>query len=477
MRSAYDAVVVGSGPNGLAAAIALARAGHSVLVLEANDTIGGGCRSSSVTLPGFVHDICAAIHPMAFVSPVFRELPLATHGVEWVHPPAALAHPFEDGTAAVLHGDFAATGDTIAPDAAAWTRLIQPFVENAESLVRELLKPIRVPSNPFLMARFGVIGVQSCARVARRWFTGTKARALFAGCAAHSVLAMDAPASASFGLVLAAMGHVTRWPLIRGGSQALVTGLVKHLHSLGGESVTNHRVRRLLDLPPHRAVLFDLPPRAVEQIAGSELPQRYRATLRSFRHGPGVFKIDWALSGPIPWKANECTSAATVHLGASFEEIAASEDAAVNGRASTRPFVLVAQQSLFDDTRAPRGCHTAWAYCHVPHGWASDMTEVIEAQIERFAPGFRDVILARHTTSPSQLASYNSNMIGGDIAGGANDLAQLLFRPSMRWDPYSTPNPRLFICSSSTPPGGGVHGMCGYGAARSALRSFRRAAI
>jgi len=465
----YDAVIVGSGPNGLAAAVVLAEMGRSVLVLEAKPTIGGGCRTAEVTLHGYHHDICAASHPMSLVSPLFRRLPLAAHGLQWVHAPAPLAHPFDDGSAAVLYRSLSATSETLGGDGGAWTDLMHPFLADADSLFAELLKPLRIPRHPFLVARFGALGLRSCASLVESQFRGAKARALFAGCAAHSFLALDAAASASFGLVLALVAHTTDWPCAEGGSQRIVDALAGYLRSLGGSIEVNHEVQGMSDIPASRAVLFDLAPRAVERIAGGALPSYYRKQLLAFRQGPGVFKIDWALNAPIPWTAPECTQAATVHLGATFEELSASERDAVDGRVSSRPFVLVAQQSMFDRSRAPEDRHTGWAYCHVPHGSPVDMTESIEGQIERFAPGFRDVILARRTMSPADVESHNPNMIGGDIGGGANDLAQFFFRPTPRWDPYSTPNPRLFLCSSSTPPGGGVHGMCGYWAAQSAL--------
>jgi phytoene dehydrogenase-like protein len=470
----YDAVIVGAGPNGLAAAIVVAGAGHSVVVLEANETIGGGCRTAEITLPSFIHDICAAIHPMGIASPFFKQVPLREYGVEWLQSPAALAHPFDDGRAAVLHRSLEDTSATIGPDADAWSRLMRPFLRRAEAFVDEVLRPIRIPSHPVLMAQFGLLALQSCARVVRRRFTGSKARALFAGCAAHSFLALDAPGSAAFGLVLAVAAHATDWPIVRGGSQRLTDALAEHLRALGGEIQIARPIASLRDVPSSKVVLLDVPPLALDRIAGEELPQGYRRRLRAFRHGPGAFKLDWALAGPIPWKARECSSAATVHLGGSFEEIAQSEDAVTRGRVAERPFVLVGQQSLFDDTRAPRGRHTGWAYCHVPHGSTEDMAKRIEQQVERFAPGFRDLILARHAMAPGEIEAHNRSMIGGDIGGGANDLVQVLFRPCPRWNPYSTPNPRLFLCSSSTPPGAGVHGMCGYWAAQAALPRLRR---
>lgn len=469
MGHSYDAVVVGAGPNGLAAAVVLAQAGRSVLVLEGKDTIGGGCRTAEITLPGFHHDICAAIHPMGVVSPIMRRLPLHEHGLSWIHSPAALAHPFDDGSAAVLYRDLEATGQTLGPDANAWAALMRPYLGRPD-FFDDILRPIRIPQHPFTMARFGAVGLRSCESIVKSHFAGPKARALFSGCAAHSFLSLDSVASASFGLVLALVGHATDWPAAKGGSQRIVDALASHLTSLGGRIEVGREVQSLRDIPDSRAVLFDVPPRALERMAHTALPEGYRRQLRAFRHGPGVFKVDWALSGPIPWRAAACHQAATVHLGATFEEIAQSEADAVNGRICDRPFVLIAQQSLFDATRAPAGHHTGWAYCHVPNGTSVDMTDRIERQIERFAPGFKDLVLARRTMSPADIEAHNPNMTGGDIGGGANDISQFLFRPSRRWNPYTTPNRRLYLCSSSTPPGGGVHGMCGYWAAQSALK-------
>jgi phytoene dehydrogenase-like protein len=466
----YDAVVVGAGPNGLSAGIELARRGLSVCVLEAKGTIGGGARTEELTAPGFWSDVCSAIHPVGVVSPFFRTLPLERWGVEWVYPEVALAHPFDDGDAALLLKSLEQTGETLGEDARAYEKLMRPFVERADDFFEETLRPVRIPSHPFFMLRFALTGLRSCTGLAQARFKGRKARALFAGCCAHSVLPLEKKGTASFGMVLALAAHAINWPCVRGGSIKIVEALAECLKSFGGEIRTGHAVRSMRDLPPSRAVLFDLTPRQVVGIAGGELPDGYRKRLSKFRYGPGVFKIDWALGGPIPWKAEGCRRAATVHLGPTIEEIAEAESAVWRGRHPERPFVLIAQQSLFDETRAPAGRQTGWAYCHVPHGSDVDMTERIEAQIERFAPGFRDLIIARHTINSVQLEQHNPNMIGGDIGGGANDLRQFLARPVPRYDPYSTPDRRLYICSSSTPPGGGVHGMCGHWAARSALR-------
>jgi phytoene dehydrogenase-like protein len=473
-EKAYDAVIVGSGPNGLSAAIELARAGLSVRVVEAKETIGGGARTEELTEPGFLHDVCSTIHPMGVVSPFFRELDLEKWGVEWAYPPAALAHPFDDGTAALLYQSLEQTAATLGPDARAYAALMRPFLEDADAFFADILKPIRFPRHPFKMLRFAATGLRSCTGVARSRFRGERARAVFAGCAAHSVVALDKLGTASFGVVLALVAHAVGWPCVRGGSRKIVEALEACLRSHGGEIETSRHVRTLAELPRSRAVLFDVTPRQVVEICGAELPAPYSRRLARFRYGPGVFKIDWSLDGPIPWRAKECERAATVHLGGTIEEIARAEGEMFRGAHPERPFVLVVQQSLFDETRAPAGMHTGWAYCHVPHGSRFDMTERIERQIERFAPGFKDLIRARRTFDTAQLQEHNPNMIGGDIGGGANTLLQFMARPVARFDPYSTPNPRLFICSSSTPPGGGVHGMCGQLAARSALRRVFR---
>ena len=470
----YDAVVVGAGPNGLAAAITMAREGRSVLVVEAKETIGGGARTEEITLPGFRHDICSAIHPMGVVSPFMRSLPLAEHGLEWAFSPEAIAHPFDDGTAATLFHSVEKTAEHLGEDGAAYRKLMKPFAEKPDRLWDEILRPIRLlPKHPFLLAHFGLLGLQPATRLANRFKT-KKARALLAGSAAHSFLPLEQLGSASFGLALIIAAHATGWPAAKGGSIQIIHAMASYFRSLGGEIQTSRPVRSLRDVPPSLAVIFDVTPRQLVYIASDELPDRYVRKLANFRYGPGVFKVDWALDGPIPWKADECARSATVHVGGTLEEIAVHEDAIWRGRTTERPFVLVAQQSMFDATRAPEGKHTGWAYCHVPHGSTEDMTERIEAQIERFAPGFRDRILAKRTINTEQYEEHNANFIGGDIAGGANNLAQFLARPFPSRNPYMTPNERLYLCSSSTPPGGGVHGMCGYWAAQAALKRSLR---
>jgi len=456
-----EAVVVGSGPNGLAAAIVLARVGLAVQLIEGGETVGGSCRSAELTLPGFVHDVCAAIHPLAVSSPFFRSVPLADHGVEWVESPAALAHPFDDGSAALLYRSIEATGETLGEDAGRYRRLMAPLVERSEPLLDDVLGPLRVPSSLAAFAGFSVRSALPASALARRVFRGPRARALFAGLAAHSMVPLTRLPTASYGLVLGVLAHVAGWPLARGGSQRLADGLVSYLRSLGGEVETGRFVE---SLPSGRPVLLDVTPRALVRMA-PELPARYRRRLERFRYGPGAFKLDWALDGPIPWRAAECAQAATVHLGATLEEIVVSEREPWRGRVAERPFVLVAQQTLFDPSRAPAGKHTAWAYCHVPSGSTVDMTERIEAQLERFAPGFGDLVLARSVMGPAEMEAYNPNHVGGDINAGAADLRQTVARTR-----YATPLPGVFLCSASTPPGGGVHGMCGYHAAAAALR-------
>ena len=465
----YDAVVVGAGPNGLTAAAVLGLAGLSVKVLEQNAEIGGGCRTEPLTLPGFVHDVCSAIHPMGVVSPIFQKLGLTEEGVEWIPAPIPLAHPLDDGRVALLARQLSITTDSLGADGSAWADLVREFVDRHADLMHEILRPVRIPHRPLLMSRFGRVALQSCERLARR-FEGVPARALLAGNAAHSFLPLDAAGSASFGLVLAVIGHAVDWPCVRGGSRAIADALANIARRNGCEIETGRPVQSVADLPPARAVLLDVTPRQLDVIAGPALSSTYRRHLMRYRYGPGAFKIDYALSQPIPWRSGACTTASTVHVGGTFEEIARSEAATSEGRIADAPFVLVAQQSQFDATRAPSGRHTGWAYCHVPHGCDVDMTDRLERQIERFAPGFRETILARHVSPPAAIEAHNPNMIGGDIGGGSNRLWQFLFRPVPRWNPYATSNPRLFLCSSSTPPGAGVHGMCGYWAARTALR-------
>jgi phytoene dehydrogenase-like protein len=468
----YDAIVVGAGPNGLAAAIALARAGRSVLVLEAAPDVGGGVRSAALTLPGFVHDVCSAIHPLGAGSPFLRALPLAEHGLAWAYSPAPLAHPLDDGTAILLERSIAATAAGLGRDGAAYQRLVAPLVRGWEPMVEAILAPLRLPRHPLALARFGMRAVWPARALAERLFSGERARALFAGMAAHAIMPLEWPLTSAFGVVMLVLGHAVGWPFPQGGAQRLADALAGYLASLGGEIRTGSPVASLDQLPPARAVLFDLAPRQVRAIAGERLPAGYARALDRYRHGPGVFKIDWALDGPIPWRAPECARAATLHLGGTLAEIADAEAAVWRGEHPERPFVLLSQPSLFDPSRAPAGKHTVWAYCHVPNGSAVDMTEQIEGQIERFAPGFRRRVLARSVMGPAAMERHNANYIGGDISGGVQDVRQLFTRPVARLDPYATPAPGIYICSSSTPPGGGVHGMCGYWAARSALRDL-----
>jgi phytoene dehydrogenase-like protein len=465
-----DAVVVGSGPNGLAAAITLAREGHSVLVLEAAEAIGGGTRSAELTLPGFVHDVCSAIHPLGVASPFFRSIPLEDLGLEWIHPGAPVAHPMADGSAAVVHRSLTAAAGGFGSDAAAYQRLLRPLVANADNLLQQVLGPPRLPRHPWLMFCFGMRGLHSARALVRRWFREDRVGGMFAGMAAHSILPLDRLLTGAVGLMFCMTAHSQGWPFPRGGSQQLANAMQQYLAALGGRVETGVRVRRLSDVPPARTILFDTSPRQLCEIAKEVLPSAYQRKLLRYRHGPGVFKVDWALDGPIPWRANECRQAGTVHVGGTFEEVAAAEQAAWTTTPAERPFVLVAQQSLFDPSRAPPGKQTGWAYCHVPAGCTFDMTDRIEARIEQFAPGFRDLVLERHVMTPSDFEQYNANYIGGDIAGGVMDWRQVLARPTARLTPYATPARHIFLCSASTPPGAGVHGMCGYYAAQAALR-------
>jgi phytoene dehydrogenase-like protein len=469
----FDAVIVGSGPNGLAAAIEIARAGHSVCVLEARDTVGGGARTAELTIPGYLHDVCSAVHPLGIGSPFFKTLPLEQHGLEWIHSPAEVAHPFDSGPAAILYRSIEQTGQTLGSDGPAYHKLFSSFVRNAETLVPEILAPpIHVPRHPFQLMRFGVLAMQSARGLVRRHFRAGRAGGLFVGIAAHSNMPLDGSPTAAFGLLLTILGHTQGWPIVKGGSQKLSDALASYFTSLNGRIVTGKPVTSLRQLPASRVVVFDLTPKQILKLAFEQLPPSYRWELQKFRHGPGVFKVDWALSAPIPWKSRECLQAATVHVGGTAEEIAEGESTVAKGRCPERPFVLLAQQSLFDPARAPAGRHTAWAYCHVPNNSKIDMTERIESQVERFAPGFRDCIEARHIMTAPDFEAYNANYIGGDISGGLQNVVQVVARPSLRMTPYAMPVKGLFICSSSTPPGGGVHGMCGYYAARAVLRSL-----
>lgn len=468
--SEYDAVVVGAGPNGLAAAIRLAQQGHAVVVLEANDTIGGGVRSAPLTAPGFVHDLGSSIHPLTVASPFLRTLPLTRYGLEWVHPDVPLAHPLDDGSAAVMHRSLEATAAGLGRDASTYRSFMEPLVRHAPAVLHEVLQPVlHWPRHWRPLIRFGFQALLPARTLARIRFDSQKARALFAGHAAHAAIPLTAPGSSAFGLVLGLLGHAVGWPFPRGGAQQISNALAGYLRDLGGEIITERRVRSLDDLPSARAVLFDVTPRQLLDIAGDALPAGYRKRLQRYRYGPAVFKVDYALDEPIPWTAPACRRAGTVHIGGTLSDIAAAEDAVGEGRLPGRPFVLLAQHSLFDDSRAPAGKHTAWAYCHMPHGVTADMTDRIEQQIERFAPGFREVVRTRHVSTPTDLQRMNANLVGGDINGGTLSLDQIIARPILSGNPYRTPADGLYLASSSTPPGGGVHGMCGYHAAQSVL--------
>jgi len=468
----YDAVIVGSGPNGLAAAITLARAGRSVLVAEAGSTIGGGCRSAELTLPGFIHDICSAVHPMGYASPFFRSLPLGEHRLEWIDPEAALAHPLDSGDAVLLERSLDVTADGLGRDARAYRELIGPLVRDWDSLLDDFLLPLHFPRHILPFTRFGLKSLHSVRGIAGAAFAGERARAFFAGTGAHSILPVNRRGGAAYGLLLMAAGHVTGWPIAKGGSQAIIDALASYFTSLGGEVRTGLTVDSLSALPEARMYLLDTAPSQAATIAGDRLPDSYQKRLLAHRHGPGIFKIDWALDGPVPWKDARCLKAATVHVGGTFDEIAEAEDAIWKDRHPEKPLVLLAQQSLFDAARCPPGRQSAWAYCHVPNGSTFDMTAAVEAQVERFAPGFRDRIIARKTMNTAAMENYNANYVGGDIAGGLQNPFRLFARPLGRWRPYRTPAKGVYICSSSMPPGSGVHGMCGHLAAKRALQDF-----
>ena len=479
--SGRNAVVVGAGPNGLIAAITLARAGWDVTVFEANTRPGGGTRSEELTLPGVLHDVCSAIHPLAVGSPAFRaiaesDLPLRDHGLEWIQSDVPLAHPLDGGRAAVLHRSVDETADGLGADAKAYRRLFGPFVDAGFDLTDGLLSPLTIPpKHPIALARYGAVGVLPAYTVGRRGFGSDEAQAMFGGLAGHSILSLKAPATAGYGLMLGVLAHLVGWPLARGGSQQIADALVAVLEKLGGRVECDRRIESLAELPAADAVLLDLTPRQVLAIAGDAVPDRYRRALTRFRYGPGVFKLDWALDGPIPWTNADCARAATIHLGGTLGEITAAESDVQAGRHPERPYVLLAQQSLFDDTRvdtslAPAGTQTAWAYCHVPNGSTFDMTARIERQVERFAPGFRDRIIGRHAMDTRAVERHDANYIGGDINGGVADLRQFVRRPTLGLHPWKTPIDGVYLCSSSTPPGGGVHGMCGWHAAQEVLR-------
>ncbi len=477
MTERYDAVVVGAGPNGLAAAITLAQRGVSVHVIEAADEVGGACRTAELTLPGFHHDVGAAVLPFGTASRFFRTFARTPNGAEFVHAPAPLAHPLDHGDAVILERSVLDTAAGLGADAGRYRRVFEPLVSHATSLLDQFLGPLRAPRHPFQVAAFGVPALFPAALLGRALFRNERARALFAGMAAHSMVSLESPATASIGLVMGMVGHSVGWPVVRGGSGNLSNALAAGLRELGGTVETGRRVASLDELPPSRVRLLDLVPRDIEAVCGDALPQGYRRHLRRYRHGPGLFKLDWALDGPIPWKDPRCATAATVHLAGTFEEVVASENAIAAGGHPARPFVILVQPSLFDSTRAPRLRHTAWAYCHVPNGSRRDMTTSIEAQVERFAPGFTDRVIGRHSMDTAALQAYDANLVGGDINGGMFGLAQLFTRPAPRLSPYTTPNPGIFVCSAATPPGGGVHGMSGWWAARSALRALGRRGV
>lgn len=471
MAYEYDAVIVGSGPNGLAAAITLAKQGLKTLVLEGADTPGGGTRTSELTLPGFRHDVCSAIHPMALASPFFQGLELEREGVKWIHPGCPVAHPLDGGEAVLMHRSVTQTAEGLGVDASPYFRLMQTLTHKWEYIDREVLGPLSMPRRPFSLAWFGLHALWPAKAFLRSWFRNPRTRALLAGIAAHCILPLEWMPSMSVALVMTAVAHRYGWPLPEGGSQAITTAMVNVLQRLRGRVECNQWVRQWSDIPPARLVLLDITPAQFLQLAGSRLPWLYRRQLQAFQGGPAIFKIDYALDGPVPWRNAEVGRAGTVHLGGTLEEMCVAERRVWQGKVPSRPYVLVSQPSLFDPSRAPQGKHVLWAYCHVPRGCDADMTEAIEGQLERFAPGFKERVLQRHIMPPAAMQAYNPNYQAGDISGGALLLTQLWTRPTLRWSPYSTPLKGVYLCSSSTPPGGGVHGMCGYHAALAAYRA------
>lgn len=472
MTNEYDAVVVGSGPNGFSAAITLAQKGLSVLIIEGKEKTGGGMRSAELTLPGFVHDVCSTIHPLGVSSPFFESLPLDKFNLKWIFSPIALAHPLDDQRVALLYKSIDQTVANLGEDSETYKNIVTPIVEQWDIMKNFFLGPFTIPRHPFAAARFGFYGFQSSDFFTKRYFKDERTRLMFSGISAHSMMPLNKPLTNSFGLLMAALGHVAGWPLAEGGSQKIADALQAYFISLGGQIITNHPVKSLKDIPPAKAILFDLTPKQILNIVGDKFPENYRKKLAKYRYGAGVFKIDWALSSPIPFKNPECSLSSTVHIGGTQQEIIDSEKSLITNHHSESPFVILTQNSLFDSRRAPKDKHTAWAYCHVPNGSSFDMTEIIENKIEKFAPGFKECILQRHTMNTVQIEQYNPNYIGGDINGGIQDIWQFYSRPVLRISPYTTPVKGIYICSSSTPPGGGVHGMCGYHAAQAVLKDI-----
>jgi len=470
MNYDFDAVVVGTGPNGLAAAIALQQQGLNVKIIEAKSTPGGGMRSLPLTLPGFVHDVCSSVHPLGVYSPFFKTLPLEDHGLEWIYPDLALAHPFTDGKAAILQQSITSTAQSLEGDTQAYINFMKPLVEMWDKIGPDILGPLKFPRHPIDLAKFGLYALSSATGLANRKFKHKYAKGLFAGLAAHSIRPLNYSITSAIGLVLGIVGHKIGWPFPKGGTQNLSDSLVSYFISIGGKIETDHLVKSYNELQFARIKLLDISPKQILNIADLNFKSFYKNQLTNYRYGPGIFKIDYALDEPIPFKAKDCNRAGTVHIGGTLEEIATAESDIWNGKHPEKPFILLSQHSLFDATRAPQGKHTGWAYCHVPSGSNLDMTDAIEKQIELYAPGFKDVVLARNTLTAADMENYNPNYVGGDITGGVTDLKQLYTRPAMRISPYTTPYSDVYICSSSTPPGGGVHGMCGFYAAKKAIK-------